>query len=111
MQVKNGHFAGVWSSTFSAEQSGIGGGNPGTVDLTEVEQAIEVGDIDAEGWCWIKNIGTTNVARLGFSSSFTGGIEILPGESAGPFRLIDGSTLYAKSVLGPTSVQIIILER
>lgn len=110
LTVSNGNFTGEWSAAFQADQSGLGGGNPGKVDLTTTEAEIDPGDITNEGWCWIKNIGDTNAAQVGFASSFTAGILIQPGKTAGPFQLINGTTLYAKAAASTTSLQIIILE-
>lgn len=108
--VKNGNFSGDWTASFNADQSALGGGNPGTVDLTTSETTIDPGDIDTEGWCWIKNIGAAQAATIGFATSYTTGLLILPGQTAGPFKLIAGTVLYAKALTSTTSIQVIILE-
>lgn len=111
IRVKNGnHSGGPWKGSFKADQSGLGGGAPGKVALTTSEEQIDFGELTSAGWVWIKNIGDTNAAQIGFASSFTSGIQIDAGQTAGPFKLIASSSVYAKSAASTTTLQFIALE-
>lgn len=73
--------------------TGSGGPTPGFITVGIVEESTAFPELTTLGWFFMKNLDATNYVRWGFSTTVYGG-RIKPGETAGPFRLNPGSTLF-----------------
>lgn len=95
----------------SIDQSTLGGGGPGTVEIGTSEEDISFGDISTLGLCHITNLDTTNYVQLGPKSagSMVAGMRLNPGESY-VLRLEPGVTYRAIANTAACKVSIICLE-
>ena len=69
MDVNNGAFTFKGRHSFQVDQSAIGGGNPGVVDIGTSEEDIDFGDITTEGYAVLKNLDDTNYVQYGPKSA------------------------------------------
>jgi len=69
------------------------------------EESITFTDIAANGWAWMINDDASNYVEWGFATGSYGG-RMLAGESAGPFRLNAGATLYLKANTAACKVRV-----
>jgi hypothetical protein len=76
------------------------------VSVGTSEESIPFADISTNGFVIMLNLSTTNYVEWGTSTGDYPG-KILAGESAGPFRLNAGKTLYAKANTGACDVRFI----
>ena len=90
------------------DQSGVGQDDR-KHSIGTTEESITFTDITTNGWCWLQNQDTTNYVEWGFSTTVYGG-RLKAGESAGPFRLNTGATLYLKANTAACRVRIIHYE-
>jgi len=74
-------------------------------------EAVSVGDLSSAGWCMIKNLDTTNYVEFGVevSAAFYPFVKILPGETAGPFKLATLSA-FARANTASVVADIFITE-
>lgn len=73
------------------------------------EETITFTDITTNGWCAMVNLDTTNYVEWGFSTGVYGG-RLRALESAGPFRVNAGATLYLKANTAACRVRVIMYE-
>jgi hypothetical protein len=101
----------------SVDQNGLGGGNPGFINVGASEEDVSLGDLTTPGYCYIKNLGPLTgtaqpVITFGPKSggAMVGFCSLKTGEEA-CFRLTDTTpTLRIVSDIANTGVQIVILE-
>ncbi len=113
IKVDNGSFKlprmGLQNVRF--DQSGVGGGQPGTQSIATSEAAISIPGITTLGWTYMVNLDDTNYVVWGPESGGSmvpmGRME--PGESA-LFRMEPGITLRMQANTAACEVQIFVLE-
>ena len=76
---------------------------------TSEESIATFGDVSTEGWCYMRNADATNYVQWGFSTGVYGG-RMEAGETAGPFRMEPGLTLYLKANTAACNVEIFVAE-
>lgn len=86
----------VPSTTYTADMTGTGGPTPGFINVGTTEESTAFPELTTEGMLYMKNLDTTNYVQWGFSTGVYGG-RIKPGETAGPFRMEPGLTLFLKA--------------
>ena len=69
------------------------------------EESITFTDIATNGWCVMVNDDATNYVQWGFATGVYGG-RMRAVETAGPFRLEPGATLYLKANTANCKVRI-----
>lgn len=84
------------SKTVSFTQTAIGGPTPGQITVGTSEESTAFPELTTEGWLWMQNLDPTNYVQWGFSTGVYGG-RMEAGETAGPFRMEPGLTLYLKA--------------
>ena len=98
--------------------------NPGTISVdmagariyqnthsigTSEESVSSFGDVGTFGWCFMRNLDGTNYVQWGSATTnYIGRMEA--GETAGPFRLEPGITLYLKANTAACNVDIVVVE-
>jgi len=93
----------------SYDQTGDGSySNVHNIGTTE-ESVAAFGDVSTFGWCYLRNLDTTNYVQWGFATTDYGG-RMEAGEPAGPFRLEPGITLYLKANTAACNVRIAVFE-
>lgn len=86
-------------ASVSADQTGIGGGNPGVVDIGLSDEAITAGDLaTTQGHAVIRNLDATNYVEIGPESGgvIVPTIKLKPGEFA-YLPLVPNVTLRARA--------------
>jgi hypothetical protein len=73
------------------------------------EESITFTDIATNGWAMFTNMDTTNYVEWGFSTGVYGG-KMKAQESAGPFRVNPGATIYLKANTGACRVRVVMYE-
>jgi hypothetical protein len=73
------------------------------------EESITFTDIATNGWAMFTNMDTTNYVEWGFSTGVYGG-KMKAQESAGPFRVNAGATIYLKANSAACRVRIVMYE-
>jgi len=86
----------VPSTTLLGDMTGTGGPTPGYITVGTTEESTAFPELTTEGWLWMKNLDVTNYVQWGFATGVYGG-RIKAGETAGPFRMEPGLTLYLKA--------------
>lgn len=81
---------------YSTNMTGTGGPTPGFISVGTTEESTTFPELTNEGWLFMKNLDTTNFVQWGFSTAVYGG-RLKAGETAGPFRMEPGLTLYLKA--------------
>lgn len=92
-------------------QTGIGGGQPGTVDIGTSEEDISIPDLATPGWCVIQNLDDDNYFTIGPKSAgaMVALAKVLPGEFA-CFRLAGSVTLRAVADTAAVLARIQVFE-
>jgi len=78
---------------YQVDMTGLGGPTPGFVTIGTTEEEVQFTELSTAGFVIIQNLDTTNYVRWGFSTGVYGG-RVRPGETAGPFRLNPGASLF-----------------
>jgi len=73
------------------------------------EESITFTDIATNGWAMFTNMDATNYVEWGFSTGVYGG-KMKAQESAGPFRVNPGATIYLKANTGACRVRVVMYE-
>lgn len=73
------------------------------------EETITFTDIATNGWFVMTNMDTTNYVEWGFSTGVYGG-RMRAYESAGPFRMNAGATIYLRANTAACRVRVIMYE-
>jgi len=73
------------------------------------EESITLTDVSTNGFVLLHNLDTTNYVQWGFATGVYGG-RMKAGETAGPFRLEPGATLYLKANTAACRVRVIAYE-
>jgi hypothetical protein len=73
------------------------------------EESITLTDISTNGFVLMQNLDTTNYVQWGFATGVYGG-RMKAGETAGPFRMEPGATLYLKANTASCRVRVIAYE-
>jgi len=93
------------------EQSIVGGGNPGVVNIALAGTVIDLGDIAVPGWCWFANLSETNNILVGvqYSSVLVPFADLKPLE-AFPVPLYSSATYIAQAVSAASRLFVSALE-
>lgn len=99
------------------DQTGKGGGNPGTVVIgTSAEENIALGDISTEGWCviqFVQSTATTDYVQLGVSAT-TPTLAVMMRISEGkPFAIFPcepGLTIRAQANGNDVTLSVLVFE-
>ena len=73
------------------------------------EESITLTDVSTNGFVLLHNLDSTNYVQWGFATGVYGG-RMKAGETAGPFRLEPGATLYLKANTAACRVRVIAYE-
>lgn len=84
------------SSNYSDSMTNAGGPTPGYIVVGTSEESTTFPELTTEGWLWMRNLDETNYIQWGFATGVYGG-RMKPGETAGPFRMEPGLTLFLKA--------------
>ena len=110
MSVDNGNLSFSQNyGTKNYDQANIGGPTPGMIEVGTAEESVAFTELTAPGWVTIQNLDTTNFVEWGFSTGVYGG-KLMPGDTAGPFRLNTSANLFLKSDTAACRVVINALE-
>lgn len=93
----------------SDTQTAVGGPTPGYMTIGTTEESTAFPELSTEGWLWMKNLDSTNYVQWGFATGVYGG-RMKAGETAGPFRMEPGLTLYLKANTAACKVLVYGLE-
>lgn len=105
--VRNGNFNDRIVEQFLYDQAGDGGGGPGTIDATTTPAAVT--GVGVQGYCFIKNLDTTNNVSYGPSAGNV--CNLLPGEFS--FFRVSGNVsggFFISSSAGTVKVLIMLFE-
>lgn len=91
------------------DQVAQGGPTPGMLTIGTTEESEAFSELGTLGWFVMRNLDDTNYVQWGFSTGVYGG-RLKAGESAGPFRLEPGATLYLKANTAACQVLVYALE-
>ena len=72
------------------------------------EEAAAFVDIATNGWIYMQNMDTTNYVEWGTTGAYIGRMRAQ--ETAGPFRLNAGATLYLRANTAACRVRIVMYE-
>ena len=110
ISVDNGNLSFAQNyGTKSYDQTAVGGPSPGMVEIGTTEESQAFSELTAPGWVTLQNLDTTNFVEWGFSTGVYGG-KLMPGDSAGPFRLNSSTTLFLRADTAACRVIINALE-
>jgi hypothetical protein len=110
MAVENGNLSFFQNyGTKNYDQTNIGGPTPGMIEVGTVEESEAFSELTTPGWVTIQNLDTTNFVEWGFSTGVYGG-KLMPGDTAGPFRLNASASLFLKADTAACRVVINALE-
>jgi hypothetical protein len=73
------------------------------------EESITLTDVTTNGFVLLHNLDTTNYVQWGYATGVYGG-RMRAGETAGPFRLEPGATLYLRANTAACRVRVIAYE-
>lgn len=93
----------------SVTQTAVGGPTPGYLTVGTSEESTAFAELSTLGWFMMQNLDATNYVQWGFSTGVYGG-RMRAGETAGPFRLEPGTTLYLKANTAACKVVAYALE-
>lgn len=109
LKVENGNFSfNKAAAVYLIDQSAVGGGNPGVVDIGTTEETVSFGDIASKGVLLLHNLDSTNYVEYGTVTSGTGQ-KIKPGEVHFT-RLKPAETLYMKADTAECRVLVLCFE-
>ncbi len=113
LSCTNGNFVlpTIGGGVTSVTQSTLGGGGPGYLSIGTSEEVVAFTDIGTLGYCYIKNLDTTNYVTFGPESgaAMVAVGRLKAGESC-VLRLEPGITFRMKANTAAVKVQIICLE-
>lgn len=113
--IENGNFKDSINESIIVDQTGIGGGNPGKIDVGTAVEAISLGDIGSAGICYLKNINGTNFveygAQVGTSLTLTPLGRLNPGGEPHILRLSPNTTLLAQADTASCGIVIKVYEK
>ena len=96
LRVTNGNLnESISTGTLQFTQAASGGPTPGYVTIGTSEESFTFPELTTEGWCYLKNIDSTNYVQWGFSTGVYGGR--LEANEFALFRLEPSVTLYMKA--------------
>lgn len=72
------------------------------------EEAVTFTDITTNGWAFLQNMDLTNYVEWGTTGAYIG--RMRAGETAGPFRINAGATLYLKANTASCRVRVVMYE-
>lgn len=110
LSIDNGNYAATRrTSRLQATQSTLGG-NAAVQSVSTSYEALALGDVSTEGWCYVRNLDSTNFVELGLevSSTFYGFTKLEAGEPA-LFRVSD-QTIYAQADTSAVKIDLLMLE-
>jgi hypothetical protein len=93
----------------SIDMTGSGGPTPGYLTIGTTEENTTFPELSTEGWLLLQNLDATNYIQWGFSTGVYGG-RMNAGETAGPFRMEPGLTLYLKANTAACKCQVMGFE-
>jgi hypothetical protein len=110
IEVTNGNMKDTFApGRRTYDQTAVGGPVPGYQTIGTSEETVSTSEISTLGWCMFRNLDATNYVRWGFSTGVYGG-RMEAGETAGPFRLNPGTTIYMIANTAACKVQIKVYE-
>lgn len=110
--VKGNYDSGRIGAVLAADMAGDGGGAPGFVEVGTSEEDIDLSEITTLGWCFMRNLDSTNFVEWGKkdgSNNMQAIGRMGPGEPA-LFRLNQGVTLRMKADTAACNVQILVWD-
>ena len=112
LQCTNGGFSfATREGSVRVDQAVAGGGGPGTVTITTSDAAVSLGSFTAKGYCFIKNLDSTNYVEFGPESggAIVKMFRLNAGESC-LFRFVSSATLRAQANTASVKCYIAVLE-
>jgi len=111
LSVRHSPFEYNHTSRQTIDQNGIGGGNPGTVQLTTTAQAVSFGDVSTPGIVVFQNLDSTDSVYIGIdvASTFYPFAQLKPGEDF-VIRVYPTLALYAKAVTNTANLFVFCNE-
>lgn len=107
---------------FQFDMAGIGGGSPGLINVGSSPQQLDLSELTAAGWVWMKNIDPSQDVWWAFSEAGlgTGGI-LRPGRPA-VFEITESTPLWMQvdpdteesestSAENQAKVHVVVLEK
>ena len=108
-RVKNGRTAERGTLGLSVDASGDQY-QGGIQTIGTSEEALILGDVAAGGYCWIKNLDSTNFVSFRSGTGATDFMELLPGEEA-CFRLSRSATApYAIADTAAVDIEVLLFD-
>ena len=86
----------VAPATYLSDMTGTGGPSPGYITIGTIEESTAFPELTTDGWLYMKNLDATNYIQWGFSTGVYGG-RMKAVETAGPFRMEPGVTLFLRA--------------
>jgi hypothetical protein len=106
--LKGHHTQTIAPTAYTIDQTGIGAYHNVQNIGTSEENIATFGDVGTEGWCYMRNLDTTNYVQWGpATASYVGRLEA--GETAS-FRMEPSTTLYLKANTAACEVEIWVAE-
>lgn len=94
----------VYTGSIEVAQSGVGGGNPGLVDVGTTEETLAFGDI-APGLVLLQNLDDTNVVEWGFATTVRPG-RLLPNKPP-TLIYVSSATIFVKADTAACKVRVL----
>jgi len=95
VDINHGNFNDRIQDSQTIAQTGVGGGNPGTISVGTTEEIVTLSELTTPGMIYVKNLDETNYIDFGFSTGVYG-IRVKPG-MGNWIGLVPGVTLYARA--------------
>jgi len=106
--LKGHHTQTIAPTAYTVDQTGIGAYHSVQNIGTSEESIGTFNDVTTEGWCYIRNLDTTNYVQWsGTTAAYIGRLEA--GETA-CFRMEPGATLFLKANTAACEVEIFVAE-
>jgi hypothetical protein len=106
--LKGNHTQTISPTAYTVDQTGIGAWHSVQNIGTSEESITSFGDVGTEGWCYMRNLDTTNYVQWGPATTvYVGRLEA--GETA-EFRMEPGASLFLKANTASCSVEIFVAE-
>lgn len=112
LRVTKGNFDDSIAVSISADQAGVGGGNPGIVDIGTTDEPITAGDLaSTKGHAVFRNLDDTNYVDIGPESNgvIVPTMRLKPGEF-GYLPLVPDVTLRARANTAACRVMVKIYD-
>ena len=112
MSVANGNFSETLQRTITIDQAGIGGGNPGVIDVGTTDEPISTGDLaTTQGVAWFQNLDETNYVEIGpESAGVLQPFMRLPAGDIASVTLSPGVQLRAKANAAPVRLLVKVYD-